>query len=341
MTHNENTAAILDDLAATIAAAPPTTHGWTEDEYELYERFEKEPDLPLTDGRRQRFVSARARERAAHRIESLLRSLREAVRRGEAPPAAEVAAAAESCVRADLAVLSAIDLFKDLGTPYGEQALARVVVDDSVGEYDRCWARTHLITLRTPVYEEMAARSVEGEEPLLPEVVRDFPYGRHGGVTTPDDPEATEELTARARAVLEALLPERPLEQPEPPSEPEGRWWEREEERPGWEEVRIVLAALMPDARRVTRERMTEGWHECVRLGIDLQDADPEDFIDRWVTRIGAWIVERIFSWLALHLWRAGHFPAWSTELATLHAQRGVAVEQASVLLTEAADAHS
>ncbi|MEU7717834.1 hypothetical protein [Streptomyces tibetensis] len=341
MTHNKNATAILDDLAATIAAAPPTTHGWTEDEYELYERFEKERDLPLTDGQRRRFESARARERAVHRIEGLLRSVREAVRRGEAPPAAAVAAAAESCVRAGLAALPAIDLLKDLGTPHGEQALARVVVDESVGEYDRCWARTYLITLRTQVYEEMAARSVEGEKPLFPQVVRDFPYGRHGGVATPDDPEATEELTARARAVLEALLPDRPLEWPEPPSEPEGRWWEREEARPGWEEVRIVLAALMPDARSVTRERMTEGWHECVRLGIDLRDSGPEDFTDRWVTRIGAWIVEWTFSWLALHLWRAGHFPAWSTELATLHAQRGVAVEQASVLLSEAADAHT
>ncbi|CAM5487568.1 hypothetical protein [Streptomyces afghaniensis 772] [Streptomyces afghaniensis] len=335
MTHAERAATILYDISAAIAAAPPTTDGWTEDEYELYDRFEKEPDLRLTDEQRQRFAAARARQRAVYRIEDLLHSLKEAVRLGEVSASAEIAEATESCVRADLAALSAIDLFKVLGTPYGEQALARVVVNESVGEYDRCWARAHLIRLRAPVYEEMAARSVEGEEPLLLQVVRDFAYGRHGGVTTPDDPEATEELIAHARAVLEALLLDRPLEWPEPPPEPEDRWWEREEGLPGWAEVCIVLPGLMPNARRVTRERMTEGWHECVRLGIGLQDSGREDFIDRWVTRIGAWIVEWIFSWLALH------FPAGSTELATLYAERRVAVEQASVLLSEAADVHS
>ncbi|MFI8194508.1 hypothetical protein ACIF8T_38325 [Streptomyces sp. NPDC085946] len=337
MTHDEKAAGILDGLAAAIAEAPPPTYGWSEDEHDLYERSESEPGLPLTDEQRQRFASARSRQRAVHRIEDLLRLLTEAVRQ-ERVPAPAVSEAAEACVRAGLAVLSAIDLLAAVGVPHGEQALARVVLDESVGEHERCWAREHLLRLRRPRYEELAARPVEGEEPLLPEVVRGFPYGRHGGVAGPDDPEPTEELLFRARAVLEALLPDRPLVWPEPLPEPEGRWYEGEEERPAWVEVSIVLGALMPDARRVTRERMTEGWRECTRLGIELQDSGLEDFIDRWVTRIGAWIAEWTLSWLALHLWREGHFPAWSTDLATLYAQRRVAVEQASVLLSEAAD---
>lgn len=76
MTHTERAATILDDIsAAAIAATPLTTVGWTEDEFEFYDRFEKEPDSRLTDEQRQRFAAARARQRAAYRIEDLLHSL--------------------------------------------------------------------------------------------------------------------------------------------------------------------------------------------------------------------------------------------------------------------------
>ena len=58
-----------------------------------------------------------------------------------------------------------------------------------------------------------------GEEPLLPEAVRDLPYSWDLGFVWPPETEESRENIAYARAVLEACLPPVPLTTPEPPPE--------------------------------------------------------------------------------------------------------------------------
>ncbi|MEU0169082.1 hypothetical protein ABZ214_27140 [Streptomyces iakyrus] len=326
---------ILGELAAAMADAPPTTDGyWTSEEWhDLYERFEKGPDLPLTDGQRRLFKAQRARTAASSRVHGLLRLLERAVEDGQVTAVAEAAALAEECVRARLAAFDAISVLYRLGVPYGEQALARLVPDRHVGDSDRRWGRWWLRRLREPMYRGMASRPVEGEEPLLPEPVREMTVGWQGGWEIEEDP--AQERFAQARAILEALLPSKRLPFPEPVSEWEGDWDEDEDERPDWLEIRMVLRALMPDVRLVTRERVTEGWHECKQLGLDLQGEDPEEFGSRWAARIGAWTAEAILSWL----WQQEHFRPWALDLAGRYIDRNVAVAEATRLLAEAAEA--
>lgn len=331
----------FEELARVIASVPPPTHGWTYELNELYERFEQDPDLPIPDGERERFEARRGRYLAKGRIHLLLRSLEQAVVRGTVRSSSDDAALVEECVRQGLDGWAAIDLLGALGVPHGEEALARLVVEESVSGFERCLAREELMRLRRPVYERLAARPLgENEEPLLPQVVRDFPYGTYGtyGIEGSDSPDPTPQFIAKAHAVLVALLPDAPLIWPEPPSEPEGLWHEDEEALPGWVETSIVFAGMMPHPRHVTRQRVIEGRHECVRLGIDVQDSEPDGFVTRWDTRIRAWIAEWTLSWLTRNLGRIGQVPAWAPELAALYIERNVAREQASALLSEAAD---
>ncbi|MDC0773063.1 hypothetical protein [Streptomyces sp. HD] len=328
---------ILGELAAAMADAPPTTDGyWTSEElHDLYERFEKEPDLTLTDGQRRLFTAQRARRAASSRVHGLLRSLEKAVEAGQVTDSAEAAVLAEACVRARLASFEAVGVLYALGVPYGEQALARLVPDSNVVDSDRRWGRWWLRRLREPMYRGMASRPVEGEEALLPEVARDLTAGWQGGWEIEEEP--TGERFAQARAILEALLPSSRLAFSEPVPEWEGDWDEDEDERPDWLEIRMVLRELMPDVRLVTRERMTEGWYECRQLGLDLQGEGPEEFGDRWATRISAWTAEGMLSWL----WREDQFSPWAQDLAMRYIDRNVAVTEATRLLSEAAEGGS
>ncbi|MER5832554.1 hypothetical protein ABT116_17305 [Streptomyces sp. NPDC002130] len=337
MTDDQQMAGILGELAAAMADAPPSTEGyWTSEElHGLYERFEREPDLPLTGGQRRLFIAHRARRAASSRIRGLLSSLRKAAELGRVTATAEAAVLAEACVRAGLAAHDAISVLFQLGVPYGEQALARLVPDTRVNEGDRRWGRWWLRRLREPEYQAMADRPVEDEELLLPEVVRDVTFGWHGGWEIEEDPK--QERLAQARAVLEALLPSMKMPFPEPVPEWEGDWDEDEDERPDWLEIRMVLRDLMPDITLVTRERMTEGWYECKQLGLDVQGKGPEEFSDRWAARIGAWTAEGILSWL----WQVDHFSPWAQELAKRYIDRNVAVVEATRLLTEAAQGNA
>ncbi|MDG9711997.1 hypothetical protein [Streptomyces sp. DH10] len=337
MTGDQQVPEILGELAAAMADAPPTTDGyWTSEElHDLYERFEKEPDLPLTDCQRRLFMAQRARNAVSSRVHGLLRSLEKAVEHGRVTALPEVAVLAEACVRARLAAFDAISVLYRLGVPYGEQALARLVPDMHVGASARRWGRWWLRRLREPMYRGMASRPVEGEEPLLPELVRNLTVGWQSGWEIEEEP--TQERFAQARAILEALLPSTRLPFPEPIPEWEGDWDEDEDERPDWLEIRMVLRDLMPDVGLVTRERMTEGWYECRQLGLDLQGEGPEEFGDRWATRIGAWTAEGTLSWL----WREDQFSPWAQDLARRYIDRNVAVAEATRLLSEAAAAES
>lgn len=89
---------------------------------------------------------------------------------------AGVAAAAERCVESGLAAHDAVNLLHVLGAPHGEQALLRVVQDDSASESSRSQARDALLSLRRPGYDARAQRPAQGEHALLPPAVRELPY---------------------------------------------------------------------------------------------------------------------------------------------------------------------
>ncbi|MEU1935947.1 hypothetical protein ACH49O_22050 [Streptomyces coeruleorubidus] len=331
---DDRSAALLGELEAAIAAAPPGTSGWPEELEDLWDRAQEEPGLALTDEQRQHFAARRERWEASSEAQRLLWSLREAVRRGELRDVSRAVALAELGAHAGLGGYDNIWLLRDLGRPHGEQALARLVQDESVGESDRQEAREWLAKLRRPEYEARASRPTDGEELLLPKVVRDLTSGWAGGWEFEDEP--TPERFAQARAVLEALLPDQRLALEEPP-EWEGEWLEDAEDRPAWLEVQMVLIPLMPDARLVTRERLIWAWHECERLGIDLEDATPEAFAERWAARIAANLAQGMLEWL----WREGCFAPWAQDLAIRYIDRNIAVTDATRLLTEAAEAGS
>jgi hypothetical protein len=252
---------------------------------------------------------------------------------------AGVAAAAERCVENGLASHDAVNLLHALGTPHGERALLRVVQDDSVSDNSRSQARDALMGLRRPGYDARAQQPVQGEHPLLPAAVRELPYSWGAGFQWPAELPESEENITRARAILQACAPPGPV--PEPVPAPSWHSYEDEdedEEPPAWLEVREVMRELMPYARLVTEERMTEAMRECALLGIPGVPADPggEDatrFVRRWVTWIGGWIAGEVFTWLGMCVDDETLVVPWAMELAEQYARFGVATEQAVSML--------
>ncbi len=134
---------------------------------------------------------------------------------------------------------------------------------------------------------------ISDETPLLPDVVRAYPFSWDSGFVWPPETEERENL-AYARAVLEACLPRTVLASPEPPEEP--AVWEREDdEYPEWTGIRAVLRGHMPYARHVTAGRMAGAGAECARLGVGTTD-----FEEIWTRRITAWIAEQTVIWCGL-----------------------------------------
>jgi hypothetical protein len=210
----DRAAALLGELEAAIAAAPPGTSGWPEELEDLWDRAQEEPGLALTDEQRRLFAARQEDWEASFKVQRLLRSLQEAVERGETLDVVRAAALAETSARRGLGVSQDIVLLRDLGRPHGEQALARLVKDESVDEDYRREAREWLAKLREPEYEARAARPTDGEDLLLPKVVRDLTSRWSGGWEIVNEP--TPERFAQARAVLEALLPDKRLVSQEP-----------------------------------------------------------------------------------------------------------------------------
>ncbi|MFF2728054.1 hypothetical protein ACFVS9_09115 [Streptomyces sp. NPDC058008] len=90
--------------------------------------------------------------------------------------------------------------------------------------------------------------------PLLPDVLRAYPYAWDNGFVRPSEKEDGEAL-AHARAVLTTCLPPDGLAEPEPPRE--AVVFECSGDAcPEWTAIRSVLRARMPYARHVTVERM-------------------------------------------------------------------------------------
>ncbi|MFK0258699.1 hypothetical protein [Streptomyces sp. NPDC090445] len=322
----------LDVVTAALAALPPVGYGWTDEMHDLYERFQREPDLALPQEYRQKFESQRERQRlsaSAHEAWWSLKKRREAGGLGRAERA-EAAELAERCVHAGLVAYEAVHFLHRLGRPEGEEVLLRLVTDLSVDKYVRAEARGWLIRLRRPDYDARARASVEGEEPLLPEAVRVLPVSGPTGWGW-DGVQETPESIDRARRVLEALLPAERLTWPEPPPEWSGRDDEDDDEEPEWLTVRIVQRGLMPYPRLVTRERMTELRRECELLGLDVS---AEDFVERWVSRIGMWIAGGTLDWIArLDIERTADVTPWAMDLAALYMERDAGAEDAVKLL--------
>ena len=248
---------------------------------------------------------------------------------------AGVAAAAERCVESGLAAHDAVNLLHVLGAPHGEQALLRVVQDDSASESSRSQARDALLSLRRPGYDARAQRPAQGEHALLPPAVRELPYSWGAGFQWPVELPESEENITRARAILRACAPPEPV--PEPVPAPSWRGHE-DEEPPAWLEVRQVMRELMPYARLVTEERMTEAMRECALLGIPgvPGDADSEEaarFVRRWVTWIGGWIAGEVFTWLGMYVDDDTLVTPWAMELAERYARFGFVTDQAVAML--------
>jgi hypothetical protein len=191
--------------------------------------------------------------------------------------------------------------------------------------------------LRRPGYDARAQQPVQGEHPLLPAAVRELPYSWGAGFQWPVELPESEENITRARAILQACAPPGPV--PEPVPAPSWHSYEDEDEEPPvWLEVRQVMRELMPYARLVTEERMTEAMRECALLGIPGVPADPggEDatrFVRRWVTWIGGWIAGEVFTWLGMCVDDETLVVPWAMELAEQYARFGVATEQAVSML--------
>jgi hypothetical protein len=160
---------------------------------------------------------------------------------------------------------------------------------------------------------------ISDETPLLPDVVRAYPFSWGAGFTWPPE---TEDL-AYARAVLEACLPPTMLVSPEPPEEPIV-WDCEDDEYPEWTRIRAILRERMPYARHVTAERMADARAECARQGIDTVN-----FEEIWTRRILAWIAEQTLCWCGLMVDDEKALTPWLMDLAELYVRRGMAAEKA------------
>ncbi|MEV0596861.1 hypothetical protein [Nonomuraea cavernae] len=164
---------------------------------------------------------------------------------------------------------------------------------------------------------------ISDETPLLPGVVRAYPFSWRFGFIWPPETEESEENLTYAQAVLEACLPQAVPASPEPREEP--IVWDREdEEYPEWAGIRAILRERMPYARHVTAERMAGAKAECARQGIETTD-----FEEIWTRRIIAWIAEQTLHWCGLMVDDEKALTPWLMDLAELYVQRGMAAEQA------------
>ncbi|MGJ6966050.1 hypothetical protein ACSDR0_29490 [Streptosporangium sp. G11] len=164
---------------------------------------------------------------------------------------------------------------------------------------------------------------ISDETPLLPDVVRAYPFSWGSGFVWPPETEEREESLAYARAVLEACLPRAVLASPEPPQEP--TVWDHEgDEYPEWTGIRAVLRGHMPYARHATAGRMAGAKAECARQGIDTTG-----FEEIWTRRIVAWIAEQTLSWCGLMVDDEKGLTPWLMDLAESYVRRRMAAEKA------------
>ncbi|MET7482639.1 hypothetical protein [Streptomyces sp. NPDC005538] len=366
LAHTEtNERAALDALAAALVdPSPSPARVWSDESWELYDRIRQEAGhrlaqvMPTVDQFTRERVSAVLGEWAVTArppvptwwIENQLDLITGELTRGvlsgwthdvlhwlqqQPYDEAGIAAAAERCVVNGLAAHDAVSLLRHLGTPHGERSLLRLVRDGRVSEDSRAWARDSLMLLRRPGYEARARQPAQAEHPLLPPAVRELPYSWGAGFQWPAELPETDENITRARAILQAGAPTEPV--PDPVPDPDWTGAE-DEEPPAWLEVRQVMRELMPYARLVTQERMTEALEECALLGIPGVPHDPDSaeaarFVEVWVRWIGGWIAGEVFTWLGMCVDDETLVTPWAMELAERYARYGVAAERAVAML--------
>ncbi|WP_043679674.1 hypothetical protein [Streptomyces xylophagus] len=365
--HTEATErAALDALAAALSgsSAPPVPRVWSDESWELFDRIRHEAGyrldqvMPTADRFTREGIADVLREWAGaarlpvpswwleDQLDLIVGVLTDQVLQGWAHDVlrwlqqkpydeAGVAAAAERCVENGLASQDAVNLLHALGTPHGEQALLRVVQDAGASENSRAQARDALLWLRRPGYDARARQPAQGEHPLLPPAVRELPYSWGAGFQWPVELPESDENIARARAILLACAPSEPVNEPVPA--PSWHGYE-DEEPPAWLEVRQVMRELMPYARLVTEERMTEATRECALLGIPGVPPDPNSeeaahFVRRWTTWISGWIAGEVFTWLGMYVDDDTLVTSWAMELAERYARFGFVPEQAVAML--------
>ncbi len=161
---------------------------------------------------------------------------------------------------------------------------------------------------------------VPGETPLLPEVVRAYPFSWGDGFAWPPETEESDRSLGYARAVLEACLPREPPAEPEPPGERGNAFEDEYGGWPEWSAVRRVLRGRISYASEVTRASMERAEAECAALGLDTTA-----FTERWVLRIKGWIAEETLYWCGLMVDDEQALAPWLPELAERYARRGFA----------------
>lgn len=323
----------LDSLRAVLAALPPSSPGWTDELWDLYEAYETSrskgrrlPEVPA--GQVARFEAMWERGQLSDSAHKLLRNLRERVEGGGLADPVAAAGVAVRLVRSHVASHDAVYLLHTLEVPHGERGLLDLVTDRSINEGARLWACERLFALRRAGYEARGRLAPDGEEPLFPDIVRQLPAYTAGVVDPLLGP-------VPARAALEALLPPTALLVPEPPPPWTAGWDELDENdefRPDWLQVRWLVRELMPTPKSVTRERMAEAEKECGALGLDGLDGGEGDFATLWTTRIGAWLVEEIFEGLT-RLRDVMDLDPRFMDLAEEYVRRGMAVEAARAFM--------
>ncbi|WP_236239444.1 hypothetical protein [Streptomyces sp. CC228A] len=169
---------------------------------------------------------------------------------------------------------------------------------------------------------------VPGETPLLPEVVRAYPFSWGDGFAWPPETEESDRSLGYARAVLEACLPQEPPAGPEPPGERGNAFEDEYGGWPEWSAVRRVLRGRISYASEVTRASMERAEAECAALGLDTTA-----FTERWVLRIKGWIAEETLYWCGLMVDDEQALAPWLPELAERYARRGFAAREAVVAL--------
>ncbi|MEU0566971.1 hypothetical protein ABZ297_16515 [Nonomuraea sp. NPDC005983] len=160
------------------------------------------------------------------------------------------------------------------------------------------------------------------ETPLLPEVLRAYPYPWDNAFIWTSEKQ-DEQILAYARAVLEACLPPEPLATPEPPDEVIVHD-SYDDEYPEWTAIRAVLRERMPYARYVTAERMADAEAECARRGLATSG-----FQEVWTRRITAWIAEQTLYWCGLMVDDEAALTPWLMDFAELYVGRGMAAAKA------------
>ncbi|MFG2331851.1 hypothetical protein ACGFMM_19740 [Streptomyces sp. NPDC048604] len=163
-----------------------------------------------------------------------------------------------------------------------------------------------------------------GGTPLLPEVLRAYPYSWSRGFAWDPGTEGSGENLAYARAVLEACLPPEPLAEPLPPEEFDRDGLPDWDDVPDWVVVRRVVRNHMPYTWDMTVGRMAEAEAECAAEGVDTTD-----FTERTLLLVHAWLAQETLGWVGVVVEHEPDLAPWLVDVVERYVARGMAVRAA------------